>query len=618
MCGIAGTFCVNSEKRSKTELRTMCDAIAHRGPDSDDYFYHKGTSLGHRRLSILDLSENGRQPMSYRNYTIVFNGEIYNHQDLRDKLGSKHIFRSSSDTETILHCYAEYGEKFVSLLRGMFSFAIYDMKENLIFCSRDRYGIKPFYFAQLPNLFAFCSEIKGLLTLSGVDRKVNETALYDFLVFNRSDHLEETMFSGIHRLLPGESITISKDGVKRTTWFRPKKLQESNRSASKLILDFRETLIDSVRSHLQSDVPVSVALSGGIDSSSIASIVREVVGKNEQIHSFSAVYNPKWEKDERAFIMAVARAKKLTTHFAYPRGPELFNELRKLVYHQEEPFHSSSIFAGWKVMEKVQSQGIKVILNGQGADEILGYDYMAAFYFVELFRSGRYWRMVKEIAAFSFRQKFGVHFTLQLYIFLFMPKFLRRKLVGARSSWLNNDWLRKSSRKSQFAELFFSARSLNESVVLHLRHKLAHLLRVEDRNSMAFSVESRVPFLDNQLVDYSLKVPAALKIHSGQLKYILRQSIKDLLPIKIYQRKSKIGFETPQAEWFREKKAYQYLKRLFHSPSFQSRPYFNHQKIIQLLEQHYRGNRDHSEKLWKALFVELWFQIFIDSDQVSL
>ncbi len=614
MCGIFGIYKQNKGKVTEAELALMSKILEHRGPDDKGFFIDGDVGLGHRRLSILDLSPLGKQPMSFdKEVWITFNGEIYNYIELRDELIKKgYKFHSGTDTEVIINLYKEYGEKSLEKLRGMFAFVIFNQRNRTFFCARDRFGIKPFYYFKNNKKFVFASEIKGILTDKSIKRTPNNKMIYDFLVFNRTDHSNETCFENIYNLKPGHYIILNSDKFEIKQWYEVPTIKQDKLSDSKYINNFREDLIESLRLHLRSDVPVGSALSGGLDSSALVSLMRKELGTKNMIHSFSAVYDSSFEKNEKEYMEAVIEKNNLTAHFTTPTGEELLEKLKLLIYHQEEPFGSSSIFASWKVMELANKHKVKVLLNGQGADEILGYDYMAAFYFSELLKGLEWGRLFKEILTFSKKQKYGVKFTMQLFLFLLTPGMFKNKLIFQKNNWLSKQFFEKYKGKSDFSKNFFNVQTFNDSVRNHLKFKLNHLLRVEDKNSMAFSIESRVPFLDHEFVEKSLKIPSGLKLKNGILKYILREALKTELPKKVYERNNKIGFETPQSKWFKDERFFNYFKEIFQTEKFRKREYFDYEKLDTMLEEHKAGINDWSQQLWKALFLELWFIVFID------
>jgi asparagine synthase (glutamine-hydrolysing) len=572
--------------------------------------------LGHRRLSIIDLSEYGKQPMSLDDSLfVVFNGEIYNYLELKSALENEGvIFQSKSDTEVILQLYKKYGKECLNKLRGMFAFSIYDKKKNTLFCARDRFGIKPFYYYQDSNKFVFASEIKGIFCDASIVKEPNDKMIYDFLMFNRTDHTEQTCFLNIYNLRPGHYIWIESNMLTITKWYEPPTLVESNLSEEEQIKRFKNKLEESVTLHLRSDVPVGAELSGGMDSSSIVCLMKQQLGQNAAISTFSAVFDEKWIKDERKYIQAVVEKTQVKSFYTTPTVQNLMRNLRNFIYHQEEPVPDISVYIAFSVLHLIKEHNVKVVLNGQGADELLGYEYMAAFYFYELLRSKKFLILMRELRAFALTQKFNVFFSLKVFAFLLLPGFLKDRAVKLSNPIISPAFEREYHSHSKFTEHFMSAKSLNESVVLHLLHKLTHLLRYEDKNSMAHSIETRVPYLDHELVEETVNVSSSLKIRNGRLKHILRESMKDLLPSVVIDRNNKIGYEAPDSLWFKDKDFMHLLHETFSSKTFLSRKYYDHQKVLELLEQQKSGKKDYTRVLWKVFCLEMWFKVFFEED----
>ncbi|MEI6040071.1 MAG: asparagine synthase (glutamine-hydrolyzing) [Candidatus Berkelbacteria bacterium] len=625
MCGIVGIYNL-SEKDNEIKLdqvvKKMTDSIAHRGPDDEGFYVENKVALGHRRLAIIDLSPLGHQPMFSEdsNLVIVFNGEIYNYLELAEELeGLGHSFKSKCDTEVILHAYEEWGEKSLNRFLGMWAFVLWDKSKQEMFCSLDRWGVKPFYYVLDKEKFVFGSEIKAIFQYPGVKREPNYANIFDFLVFNRTDHNQDTCFSGVKRLMPGHWLKINRDGkVICKKWYTIKyQTYKFNHKDDDLIANskhLRLLLEKSVELRLRSDAPVGSCLSGGLDSSTIVALVKNKY-VNTNLKTFSAVFPGSWA-DESRYIKLVNKKFSLKNYQVEPTSKDLLKDVKKLIYHQEEPFGSSSIFASWSVMKLAHKHKIKVLLDGQGGDEILaGYPYMAGFYFYEIFKNGHLICAITEMIKFWKKQKFNFLSAFQIFIFKLSPKFLQNKFLRFSSSWIDRDFFNKYEKKSRFAESFFSANSLNESLANHLKHKLAHLLRYEDKNAMAFSIENREVFLDQNLVEFALKSAGSLKIKNGATKMILREAMKDILPEKISNRHDKIGFDTPEEMWFRKEEMLDFVGNIIQSDSFRKRGLFDLTKIIRIFENFKNNSAKYQSVLWKLVCLELWFRIFIDPDK---
>ena len=569
MCGIAGIISVNKNDVLQSRLQKMTDVIAHRGPDGEGHWISSNgnVALGHRRLSIIDLSHEADQPMIYLGrYTIVFNGEIYNYLELKDTLTKQgYVFTTASDTEVLMALYDRYKEKCLHLLDGMFSFVIYDVRENEIFATRDRFGEKPFFYSYVPGKhFLFGSEMKCLWQ-AGIEKKVNNRMLYNYLTYGHLDNpndLSETFYENCIRLPHSYYIKLQVTTCTLTTHqyydlkWRDVDYDITTAQAQK---KFHELFYTSVSRRLRSDVPVGSSLSGGLDSSLVVAVIDGLKNGNSQMQkTFSAVF-PGFKKDERKYVEHVIAAKNVSPHFITPGEDGLIASLDKLCWHQEEPFSSASIYVQYCVMQLAKQNNVTVLLDGQGADEILaGYHSYYQQYFNELNKTNKqlYQKEVKaynnmhadnEINAnvrgsFIERSKsvFGKQFPLLRTYY--------QKIKVAPEPFLNQDFISTYS-KEDFAPPFnFS--SLNESLY-HSTFKqgLQVLLRYSDRNSMAHSVEVRLPFLYHEMVEFLFSLPPGMKINNGWTKWIMRQTFTQELPAEICWRKDKIGYEPPQKNW---------------------------------------------------------------------
>jgi asparagine synthase (glutamine-hydrolysing) len=616
MCGISGFFSIAPQ--DATYISKMTDCIRHRGPDDEGYVLFQdltaspaifagkdspggsccvsgiayspedqlGDSLGrnpvtfamgHRRLSIVDLSPFGHQPMCTpdRRYWIVYNGEIYNHAEIRmelEKIG--HIFLSHSDTEVILAAYREWGDDCLSRFNGMFAFLMYDSEKKLLFAARDRFGIKPLYYRIGKDGFYFASEIKQFTVLSDWQAKMNGQRAYDFLNWGITDHTDETLFQGVFQLCGGQKLLLDLNAISTgevkydvgerfpvTDWYflQPKPFIGGAKEA---IFQFRNRLFEAVKSHLRADVSVGSCLSGGLDSSSIVCITNQLL-REEGVEDLQKTFSACAEVpsvDERKWVEIVVKATGVDGYYVYPSLRELFHELPKITWHQDEPFGSTSIYAQWSVFQLAARNNIKVILDGQGADEQLaGYHGYFGPHLASLLRSFNWLKLVKEILAIH-----RVHGYSYLNIFArfanaTMPEFLRDRLRGMFGkaviypSWLNAEKLDCVCRNPMLGAGASDAKSIKDLSLAQLTaSNLQMLLHWEDRDSMGHSIESRVPFLDHRLVEFSLGLPDELKLFEGITKRVLRDSMVGILPDQIRGRIDKIGFATPEKAWLRE------------------------------------------------------------------
>lgn len=622
MCGIVG--CVNFKCNMDLRLiNQMNDSIKHRGPDDEGYllintnlrkceirsgvdtvkcykekysniqvntgdFYN--VAFAHRRLSILDLSELGHQPMCNEDESvwITFNGEIYNYEELKKELtGYGHVFRSNTDTEVIIHAYEQWGEECQKKFNGMWAFALCDLKKNIVFCSRDRFGVKPFYYYVDDNKFLFASEIKAILQDKSIKREVNDEIAYDYLKRGRLDHTNQTFFKGIYQIEPSSFIIVSNGNIKISSYYDIDDVEfnEDMEKSKKMFLDL---LKDSVKLRLRSDVPFGSALSGGLDSSSIVSIVDGILkdeNSKERPHTFSSVFDNK-KYDEQEYIDIVNSEKNCIPHKISPDVDTLINDIKKLVYMQDEPFGSLSIYAQWNVMKLVSQTDVKVLLDGQGADEILaGYSDSYDDYLCDLIKKFSFSKLIKELKARKKYSRVPVCRSLKQIVYASIPENIKAIYRGKNF---------KTKKK-------YSSRLKNGLYYMLRKYNLPSYLHYEDRNSMAFSIESRVPFLDYRLVEFAFSLSNCYKINDGSTKYIMREALKGVLPEKIRERKDKMGFVTPQEVW-EKNELKPFMDNVTNSKKFKERKYF---KGIDF------SNID-PYLSWRCVNMELWMEEFID------
>jgi asparagine synthase (glutamine-hydrolysing) len=549
MCGISGIVKKSGASVAPAEIEAITDPIVHRGPDGHGYHFGRGFAFGHRRLSIIDLSDLGRQPMAYRGrYWITYNGEIYNYVELRAELVRLgHQFRSGTDTEVILAAYDEWGPDCVRRFNGMWAFALHDERRHAIFLARDRFGVKPLYYADSANAFVFGSEIKQLLVQGGAPR-ANRRAVIEAMLTSLDGHTEDTYFEGV-KCFPQSCYGYFDLGTNRLTTTRYYELSRRSEYGSLSLEDsahqLRTLFEDAVRLRLRSDVRVGTCLSGGLDSSATSGVASRMYHEATPerfigIHARSIDA----ETDESRYARLAAEHFGIELHTVAPGTGAFLETMSDLVRTQEEPFGSPSMFMGWHVFQEAQARGCKVMLNGQGGDEVLlGYErYFAAF-----LASVRPTIMLREMRAQARNSRLSLREVL-LYRLYFTHEGLRIRRLKARS-FLQRHW----QQQCDFSALRESARAFRD--INHLQiHEIAtlqlpHLLRYEDRNSMRHSIETRLPFLDYRLVEYCISLPAAHKIHDGWTKYVLRRAMEDVLPSEIAWRRDKLGFQAPERTW---------------------------------------------------------------------
>ncbi len=604
MCGISCIYNFDDRLVDKSNLNRMLKILKHRGPDDEGVFIDENIGLGHVRLSIIDTSRKGHQPMFglEDRYSIIFNGEIYNHLELRNILKDKYVFNSNCDTEVIIAAYHVWGEECLNKFNGDWAFVLYDKKTGNVFGSRDRFGIKPLYYFKNNEHLLISSEIKAILPF--VESKPNNKIIFDYLAFNRTDHYEDTFFENIKKISPGHSFSIIKNEFKIKKWYE---ITENLKSPFKSHSEFRKALRKSIKLRLRSDVPVGLSLSGGIDSSSITSIVIDDLEKTK-INTFSAIYK-NTNEDESEFINEYS-CKVKNMHFTEPNATSFFNEFKDFIASQGEPVASIGPYAQYKVMQKASGK-IVVSLDGQGADEQLaGYHYFFGSYFKELLSRLRFFSFIFESTCYLIKHRSLLAFKYLLFYSLSSSH--QKKLGGKIIGTMNKNFYLKYSINSTIANDFLKPKNLNDSLVQHFKYKLQHLLKWGDINSMRFSIESRVPFLDHNIVEKTLPAKPSHKIYAGETKYILRKSLKDILPKKIYLRKDKKGFSTPSDKWFRDEQFKTYIRKMLNSDEFSKREYFDVEKCKILFEKHLSGKINISKEIWKWINLEEWSKIYID------
>ena len=550
----------------------MTDALAHRGPDGEGHWNNaSGTvSLGHRRLSIIDLSHDGYQPMHYHvRYTIVHNGEIYNYIELKDELSKKgYSFKSKTDTEVIAAAYDCWQEECVDHFDGMFAFAIWDEKEKELFVSRDRFGEKPFYYFFDNAQFVFASEMKAIWA-AGIDRTPNRKMLFNYITIGYSDNPQntgETFFENIFKLPASHSLVYSANTNELEIWKYwdiQNDIGKNKIKDGEAIEKFTTLFQSSVKKRLRSDVEIGTSLSGGLDSSSIIATVFPFIESGSQFKSFTASF-PGFEKDESVYAKQVADKFNLQHQSIQITEKDLVADLEKLSFHQEEPVSSSSVLAQYKVYELAKQQGVKVILDGQGADETLaGYHKYFKWFWQELFLKRKLLSggEIKAARENGVQESFGVRNIIAALFPEFASIFLERKylLHTLRQEDLSPEFIRDQSREAYY--ITPAHHNLNGILYFNtMQHGLEELLRYADRNSMAHGREIRLPFLSHELVEFLFTLPSNMKIRKGWTKWLLRESIAESLPAEITWRRDKTGFEPPQKTWMQDKSVQQMIR----------------------------------------------------------
>lgn len=570
MCGIAAIIGENRRYNYKKIIRDMTDVIYHRGPDCEGHvsLCDNRILLGHRRLSILDLSSLGKQPMSYLDrYWITYNGEIYNYMELKKELKEKgYIFNTNTDTEMIMAAYDCWGSDCLYKFNGMWSFILVDLQKQNVFIARDRFGIKPlYYWKNTEGVWVFASEIKQFTVFPDWTAKINGQRVYDYLRWGQSDHTDETMFKGVNQIAAGKFVEFRLDDISSIgtlpirTWYElSQHILEYERTDE--VSKFYDLFTNAVALRLRSDVKVGSCLSGGLDSSSIVCTINDLLkekGEAEKQCVVSAKAHIK-KYDESEFIDEVLESRKIKGYGTYPEFDKLFDSLDEIIWIQDEPFGSTSIFAQWNVFSTASKHGLKVMLDGQGADEQLaGYHSFFAVYFTSLMKSGRYLKLLQEMQAVKSIHGYDMLFALKGILSEIMPEaFCNIYRTYRTKNEVSPRWINMEKLGARPVNPFVSAGAKtdsirNLSVSQMTASNLQKLLHWEDRDSMAHSVESRLPFLDYRLVEYVLGLPDEYKISQGMTKRILRESMNGVLPEKVRCRMDKMGFVTPEEHWMR-------------------------------------------------------------------
>jgi asparagine synthase (glutamine-hydrolysing) len=578
MCGIAGILGGSWVARSASRVDAVSRAIAHRGPDDDGVLWlgpgpaDAGGAWGvlvHRRLSVLDLSTAGRQPMSTPDgrHHLVYNGEIYNYLELRAELEREGVsFRSHGDTEVLLHAWARWGEACLSRLVGMFAFAVHDARTGETTLVRDLFGIKPIFYAACAHGLAFASEIKGLLELPEVDREADGQAVYDYLAWNLVDHTERSFFAKIRRVMPGHLVRVDRDGRilgGPRAWGSVSLGAVSGMGFDEAARRVREGFLENLGLHLRSDVRVGCGLSGGVDSSAIVAGLRRVGGEGLEIHCVSHIAEEDEAINEERWVDLAAAAAGAVVSKVRPRAADLAGDIDAMIAAQDEPFGGTSVYAQWRVYREARARGLKVMLGGQGADEMLaGYRPYTAARVASLLGRGDLVSAGRLLHA-SRRWPGGDagHAFVRALWLLGKPVVLgtslsRRRLRGR--DWLRTGWFAERGVVGRLAgppggrDLLRA--DLHDSFV---RLSLPALLRFEDRNSMASSIESRVPFLTRSFADLVFSLPEAFVLGpTGETKRVFKAAMRGIVPDAILDRRDKVGFATPERIWLRGMRAW--------------------------------------------------------------
>ncbi|MFP4060789.1 MAG: asparagine synthase (glutamine-hydrolyzing) [Bacteroidota bacterium] len=627
MCGIVTVVSKTNQKPDGKILKKMADTLEHRGPDAEGQFIDQSVGFHHKRLSIIDI-EGGKQPMTSGNNTIVCNGEIYNYIELKEELKSLgHVFRTSSDTEVILKMYEEYGTDAIPRLNGMFSFVIYDKSRNTMLVARDHFGIKPLYYYSNDEVILFASEIKALLKYPGLSGTPCYKAMCEYLTFQFVLG-ENTLFKNIKKVKPGHfiSIDLATCDIDQKVYWEPNFKLDLYHTEEYFLAELRELLEDTIKIQLRSDVPLGAYLSGGIDSSLVSLLAsRNIPGK---LKTFTGAFREGPEFDETRFSNEVAGMCEAEQHLIYPTENDFIDTLPKLMYHMDEPVAGPGLFPQYMV-SKLASENVTVVLGGQGGDEIFGgYTRYIVAYLEQALKGAINETNEEKEHIVSLSSILPNLPYLRNYIPM-MKNFFSREVFepmdrryfhlldrsqGALELYtrdFSDNYYNREEIFAKFQQVFNHCDTLsyfNKMTRFDMAGSLPGLLHVEDRVTMAVSLESRVPLLDKRIVDLVSVMPAGMKFRGGEMKYLLKRAVKDVLPESLMNRKDKMGFPVPLHIWSKNN-ASGFFKDVLLSKDARERGVFNISNIEHLIDNEVAFGRS----LWGILSLELWFKQFIDN-----
>ena len=553
MCGIAGVFSPGGVTHAdRLAIERMNCIQKHRGPDDDGLFSDDSCALGHRRLAVIDLSKDGHQPFMSddQRYYLTYNGEIYNYIELREELRTHGCtFRTRTDIEVLLKAYQHFGAGCLAKFNGIFAFAVYDRVRKELFLARDHVGIKPLYYTETKGKYYFASEIKALRTLPGLKMNLNWQSVFDFLVFNRTDVFDETFVCEIERLPKGHYAVIDADGLKRVRWWNPEDFvqHETVDPEAQVLEQVEALLVSAVQLQMRSDVPVGSCLSGGLDSSILTGIIFDHNHASDRYPTFTASF-PGHPIDETRYVDCLNQKYPFANHRTFPTAESAFGHFHQFSYTIDEPAADASFYSQYEVMRLARQHGITVLLDGQGGDEsFAGYQYFHGFYLYGLLRKLRWGKLTAELCKVLLRRQ--DRSAYEVLAFQLLPDRIKKRLLLKSVPYVSKAFFDQHVDSSLIYREFFDAADLHGSLVRHFQYKLEHLLRMEDRSSMAFSIEARVPYLDYRLIEYVLGVHDDLKIRSGTTKYLQKRALSRYTAPEILDRKDKIGFGTPMDQW---------------------------------------------------------------------
>lgn len=627
MCGILGIYNINSSKSfNQNSFKASLLTMIHRGPDANSVkLFENKAILGHLRLSIIDLNEASNQPFQIDDrYWIVYNGEIYNYIELRDELVNYgYKFHTTSDTEVLIRAYQYWGEGCVKRFNGMWAFSIYDSLQNVLFCSRDRFGVKPFNYAIVEGHFVFSSEIKAIINYFPQLKRPNYNVIANFCRTSTGAQIKETWFDNIFRLEPAHYITVSASGIKHIRyWDYPHKVNKEITFAE-AISKYRELLTDAVKLRMRSDVPIGFTLSSGIDSSSLVCLLKDKFYGNK--HTYTAAftdekfselekntYNNDIEIDEPLLVRKLAKELQLEPSIIEIDYERFFKDLENIVFHLESGHSSPAVFPLYQILKEAKKD-VTVIVEGQGADELLGGYINSAItvYVFELISKLRFKKAFLELKAVL--KVYNIKMMIMLMVR--QSQFTLIKRIYYRINGLQEFFTGALKHYKEIPDYPTKPSGFDNSLNKHLYtiHTgiLANLLHYGDAIPMAHSLESRLPFMDYRLVEFAFTLPSEYKIGQGMGKVIHRQAMQNIVPDYLINNPVKFGFNTPLSNLF-AKEGENSPRSIILSEKCQSRGIFSKQKLIRAFKEQDSGKKNHAYVLYRLLLVELWFRIFID------
>lgn len=642
MCGISGVLSLESNVDIEKIIK-MNDAVKHRGPNDEGYYIYDKSGLdqiytgedsskeavelinkninqsqfenprlvlSHRRLSIIDLSVDGFQPMVNQNKILVYNGEIYNYIEIKQTLMDNGVlFKTNSDSEVLLKAYSYWGEDCVNYFDGMWSFAIWDKEENKLFCCRDRFGEKPFFYYFDGKTFIFGSEIKQILEY-GIKFEVNNIVLNRFIKFSLLDIDNETFFSNIYSLLPAHNLTIKvSDKIPELKIRKYYELATNNKNT--IDFDFAtqeigKLLERSINYRLRSDVRVGSCLSGGLDSSSIVTLASKNISRansnTKNFDTFTAVYDDSPDVDERYYSDIVVNQTEVRNHQTKPTAKILEEELDRLLWHQEQPIHSFSVFAGWMVMKEAKNQKVTVLLDGQGGDEtLLGYSRLMSYFLFDQLKSYKLFNLIKSIVNQSAKTDMKIIRTIAELIY-FNLGFIRNFRQKNRYKGLLKKNFNRQNRTDYKIKNLLTVKTLKSGQEKDLNQLLTSLLRYEDRNAMAHSIETRLPFLSKEFVDFCYSTPGEILLKNGWSKSTLRNYMSGKMSEIVTFRRRKLGFAIPEEKWMTELESS--INKMLNEEIL-SENYFN----VNWVKKN-KLKKKYTKQIFKFFIVEKWMRVY--------